>query len=72
MHFGRVLRQWSWPAGERLALVEVLRRMQALGVSSILVETDHYRGTALALYASLGFHNLQDVGVFRKFYGGTT
>jgi mycothiol synthase len=54
----------------RLALVEVLRRMQVLGVKSILVETDNYRSTALALYESLGFHPLQAVGVFRKDYGG--
>jgi mycothiol synthase len=55
----------------RLALAEVLRRMQALGVSSILVETDNDRNTALALYESLGFRVIQDVRVFRKTYGGT-
>lgn len=54
----------------RLALAEVLHRMQALGVSSILVETDIYRNTALALYESLGFQVIQDVRVFRKNYGG--
>jgi mycothiol synthase len=55
----------------RLALAEVLRRMQALGVSSILVETDNDRKTALALYESLGFQVILDVRVFRKNYGGT-
>jgi ribosomal protein S18 acetylase RimI-like enzyme len=54
----------------RLALAEVLRRMQALGVSLILVETDNYRNTALSLYESLGFRIIQDVRVFRKNYGG--
>ena len=53
----------------RVALAEVMRRMQALGVESILVETDNYRNTALALYESLGFHVIQDVLVFRKDYG---
>lgn len=55
----------------RLALAEVLRRMQALEASSILVETDIYRNTALALYESLGFQVIQDVRVFCKKYGGT-
>jgi mycothiol synthase len=55
----------------RLALAEVLRRMQALEVRSILVETDNYRNTALALYESLGFRIIQGVVVFRKNYGGT-
>lgn len=53
----------------RVALAEVLRRMQAFGVESILVETDNYRNTALALYKSLGFSVIQDVLVFRKDYG---
>ncbi len=55
----------------RLALAEVLHRMQALGISSIFVETDNDRKTALALYESLGFQVIQDVRVFRKNYGGT-
>lgn len=55
----------------RLALAEVLHRMQALGISSIFVETDNDRKTALALYKSLGFQVIQDVRVFRKNYGGT-
>jgi len=53
----------------RVALAEVLRRMQAAGVGSIFVETDNYRNTALTLYESMGFHVIQDVLVFRKDYG---
>ena len=53
----------------RVALAEVLRRMQTYGVEAILVETDNYRNTALALYESLGFSVVQDVLVFRKDYG---
>ena len=50
----------------RLALVEVLRRMQAIGVQSIYVETDNYRDTALALYESVGFRIARNVLVYRK------
>ena len=52
----------------RIALAEVLRRLQAHGAQQIYVETDNYRNTAFALYESLGFRVVQDVLVFRKDY----
>lgn len=52
----------------RLALVEVLRRMQAIRAQSIYVETDNYRGTALALYESVGFRIARNVLVYRRDY----
>jgi len=50
----------------RVALAEVLRRMQALGVQTIEVETDHQRTTAFLLYESLGFKVIQEVLIYRK------
>jgi mycothiol synthase len=50
----------------RLALAEVLRRMQALEVAQIYVETDSYRNTAFRLYESQGFEVVQEVLVYRK------
>jgi ribosomal protein S18 acetylase RimI-like enzyme len=50
----------------RLALAEVLRRMQALGVSEIYVETDSYRDTAFRLYESLGFQVHRNVLIYSK------
>jgi ribosomal protein S18 acetylase RimI-like enzyme len=52
----------------RVALAEVLRRMQAIGVQDIYVETDSYRDTAFRLYESMGFEVVRDVLVFRKDY----
>jgi ribosomal protein S18 acetylase RimI-like enzyme len=50
----------------RLALAEVLRRMQSLGVAEIYVETDSYRDTAFRLYESLGFQLFRDVLIYCK------
>lgn len=50
----------------RVALAEVLRRMQSMGVRDIYVETDSYRDTAFRLYESMGFDVIRDVLVFRK------
>jgi len=52
----------------RLALAEGLRRLQAHGVSQILVETDNWHNTAFHLYESLGFQVVKDVLVYRKDY----
>jgi ribosomal protein S18 acetylase RimI-like enzyme len=52
----------------RVALAEVLRRMQARGVGEIHVETDNYRNTAMRLYESMGFETIRKVLVFRKDY----
>jgi len=49
----------------RLALAEVLRRLQAAGADEIFVETDNYRNTALALYEHMGFQVSRDVWVYR-------
>ncbi len=53
----------------RVALAEVLRRMQAKGAEEIFVETDNYRDNAFRLYEWMGFQVLKDVLVFRKNYG---
>lgn len=53
----------------RVALVEVMRRLQKAGAVDIWVETDNYRDTAFRLYQSLGFHVAEEVLVFRKNYG---
>lgn len=50
----------------RIALAEVLRRMQAAGVQSLHVETDNYRDTARALYEHMGFETVRAVHVWRK------
>jgi ribosomal protein S18 acetylase RimI-like enzyme len=52
----------------RLALAEVLRRLQKQGVGQIYVETDNYRDTAFRLYQSLGFEVVRDILVFSKDY----
>ena len=52
----------------RVALAEVLRRLQASGVENIYVETDGYRDTAFRLYQSMGFSLLRDVLIYRKDY----
>lgn len=52
----------------RVALAEVLRRLQAVGVEHIYVETDNYRDTAMTLYEHMGFEGFRDVWVFRKDY----
>jgi ribosomal protein S18 acetylase RimI-like enzyme len=52
----------------RVALCEVLRRLQYDGAQSIFVETDNYRNTAFRLYESVGFRVIQDVLVYRKDY----
>ncbi len=52
----------------RVALAEVLRRLQARGAQAIYVETDKYRNTALALYEHMGFDVIRDVLVYRKDY----
>ena len=55
----------------RMALSAGLRRLQALGVKNIFVETDNDRSTALRLYRSFDFQVIQDVLVYRKDYAGT-
>jgi mycothiol synthase len=50
----------------RLLLLEGLRRLQACGVQSVVVETDNYRNTAFELYQSVGFEVVQNVLVYRK------
>lgn len=52
----------------RLALAEVLRRIQSHDVQDIYVETDSYLDTAFLLYESMGFAVHRDVLVFRKDY----
>lgn len=54
----------------RVALAEVLRRLQSMGVETIFVETDNYRDTAFRLYESLGFPVIREVLVYRKDYEG--
>lgn len=50
----------------RVALSEVLRRLQAAGAESISVQTDNYRNTAWALYENVGFCAARDIHIFRK------
>ena len=52
----------------RVALAEVLRRLQAAGASQIFVETDNYRDTAWALYENVGFTKVRDIHIYRKDY----
>ena len=52
----------------RAILAEGVRRLHALGVEHVLVETDNYRPTAIALYEGLGFRISQKVLVYRKDY----
>lgn len=50
----------------RLALAEVLRRLQAHGAQAIQVETDNYRDTAMRLYEAMGFATAREVVVLRR------
>jgi len=50
----------------RIALAEVLRRLQAHNVADIYVETDVYRDTARQLYENMGFDVIRDVLIYRK------
>lgn len=52
----------------RIALAEVLRRLQAAGVEHIYAETDNYRHTARKLYEHMGFEAIRNVWVYRKDY----
>jgi ribosomal protein S18 acetylase RimI-like enzyme len=52
----------------RIALAEVLRRLQAAGAAQIFVETDNYRNTAMKLYEHMGFQVIRNVWVYRKDY----
>lgn len=52
----------------RVALAQVIERLQDAGVEEIWVETDRYRNTALSLYEHMGFAVVKDVMVFRKDY----
>lgn len=63
------LPEFSRYALGRLALAEVLRRLQAAGAQSIHVETDNYRDTARALYEHMGFETRREVHVWRKDFG---
>jgi mycothiol synthase len=50
----------------RLALVENLRRLNALGAQAVYVDTDNYRNTAMRLYENVGFEIKRHVHVFRR------
>lgn len=52
----------------RAILAEGIRRLHALGVEEIDIETDNWRNTAIRLYESLGFQIKRDVIVYRKDY----
>jgi ribosomal protein S18 acetylase RimI-like enzyme len=52
----------------RALLAEAISRLQHLGASQILVETDNYRDAAYALYADAGFKVREEVLVYRKDY----
>jgi ribosomal protein S18 acetylase RimI-like enzyme len=52
----------------RIALAEVLRRLQAAGAEQIYVETDNYRDTAMKLYEHMGFQVIREVWIYRKDY----
>jgi mycothiol synthase len=53
----------------RAILSEGLRRLYLCGADRVYVETDKYRGAAMALYRAVGFHLIRDVLVYRKDYG---
>lgn len=55
----------------RVALAEGLKRLVALGVKDIFVETDNYRNTAFRLYESFDFEVVQEVLVYGKDYQQT-
>lgn len=46
-------------------LVECARRLHQLGAQRVYVETDAFRGPALALYESVGFRTIEDILVYR-------
>lgn len=46
-------------------LVECTRRLQQLGAQRVYVETDNFRGPALALYESVGFRTIEEILVYR-------
>ncbi len=46
-------------------LVECTRRLRQLGAQRVYVETDAFRGPALALYESVGFRTIEDILVYR-------
>lgn len=50
----------------RVALTEVMARLQALGAQTIYVETDNYRDIAFRLYQSVGFEVFQEVLVYKQ------
>jgi ribosomal protein S18 acetylase RimI-like enzyme len=50
----------------RALLVEGLRRLQALGIQRVYLETDAFRDAAFALYESVGFQVKEKVLVYRK------
>jgi ribosomal protein S18 acetylase RimI-like enzyme len=52
----------------RAVLWEGLHRLHLLGAESVLVETDRFRGPALALYELAGFRVIREVLVYRKDY----
>ncbi|MEM5774577.1 MAG: GNAT family N-acetyltransferase, partial [Anaerolineaceae bacterium] len=52
----------------RALLSEGLKRMYELGAGSVFVETDFFRGPALALYERCGFAIRRTLPVFRKDY----
>ncbi len=47
-------------------LAECIRRLDARGAGTVLVETDTYRTPALGLYEGAGFTPIRDVLVYRK------
>ncbi len=50
----------------RVALAEVLQRMQSMGVEEIYAETDNYRDTAYRLYEWMGFQVAREVLVYGR------
>ena len=50
----------------RVALAEVLRRLQAHAAQEVYVETDDYRDTARRLYENVGFDVIRQVLIYRK------
>jgi len=52
----------------RIALAEVLRRLQSAGADEIYVETDEHRNTAVKLYEHMGFEVIRNILVYRKDY----
>jgi ribosomal protein S18 acetylase RimI-like enzyme len=50
----------------RAVLTEALRRLANCGARQVFVETDHFRGPALALYEPMGFRIMREIRVYRK------